>query len=189
MYKKKLQNEAIKAFSCSWPLLYMSICLTFLLPLPTIFVRYRLFPSILMEVLYGLPSLLSVDSIPFLIAIVLFVIVLIAAVIRLGGYFLPRSNQPLQLIISIISLVASSLLLSFVSLKNGKSNSPYLQTLKLKILGSYQYQIVYICLLIINISIVGIYEVYTQNNHYISYTNTLISGIVLANYYDHFPTA
>ncbi len=40
MYKKKLQNEATNAFPYSWPLLHVSVCLTFSLPLPIVFVRY-----------------------------------------------------------------------------------------------------------------------------------------------------
>lgn len=154
-----------------------------------LFVTPRSFPSIPMAVLYGLPGSPGADSIPFPAAIALSVIVFIAAVIRLGGYFLPRSNQPLQLIVSIISLMGSGLLLGFVLSKNGRSNSPHLWILKLKILGSHWCQIVYICLLIVNISIVGIYEVYTQNKRHKSCANTLIGGILLANQYDHFPTA
>jgi hypothetical protein len=142
-----------------------------------------------MAVLYGLPGSPGADSIPFPAAIVLAVIVFIAAVIRLGGYFLPRSNQPLQLIVSIISLVASGLLLGFVSSRNGKSNSPHLWTLKLKRVGSHWCQIVYVCLLIVNISIVGIYEVYTRNKRHIACANTLIGGILLASPDDNFPTA
>jgi hypothetical protein len=57
-----------------------------------------------MAVLYGLPGSPDTDSIPFPAAIVLSVIVFIAAVIRLGGYFLPLSNQPLQLTVCVIYL-------------------------------------------------------------------------------------
>ncbi|KAH6667751.1 hypothetical protein B0J14DRAFT_171385 [Halenospora varia] len=96
-----------------------------------------------MAVLYRLPGSPGSHSIPFPAAIVLSAALFIAAVIRLGGYFLPRSNQPLQLIVSIISLVASGLLLGFVSSRNDR----------------HWCQIVYICLLIVNIGIVGIYEV------------------------------
>jgi len=96
-----------------------------------------------MAVLYGLPGSPGADSIPFLAAIVLSVAFFIAAVIRLGGYFLPRSHQPLQLIMSIISLVASGLLLGFVSLRN----------------SSHWCQIAYICSLLVNIGIVETYEV------------------------------
>ena len=106
------------------------MCLSALLPLYLhrlyLFVTYRLFPSIAMAVLYGLPGSPGADSISFPAAIVVAVIVFLAAVIRLVGYFLPRSNQPLQLIVSIISLVSSGLLLGFVSSRNGRSNSLHL---------------------------------------------------------------
>lgn len=108
-----------------------------------LFVTYRSFPSIAMAVLYGLPGSPGADSIPFPAAIVVAVIVFLAAVIRLVGYFLPRSNQPLQLIVSIISLVSSGLLLGFVSSRN----------------ANHWCEIVYVCLLVVNIGIVGIYEV------------------------------
>ena len=133
MYKKKLQNEVINAFLIPG---HCCICLSALLSLYLhrlyLFATHRSFPSILMAVLCGLPSSPSADSIPFPVAIVLSIIVFIAAIIRLSGYFLPRSNQPLQLIVSIVSLLASGLLLGFVSSKNGKSNSPHLWMLKLK---------------------------------------------------------
>lgn len=188
MYKKKLQNEATNAFPYSWPLL--SVCLTFPSPSPTnLFVTLRSIPSIPMAVLYGLPGSPGADSIPFPAAIVLSVIVFIGAVIRLGGYFLPRSNQPLQLIVSVFSLAASGLLLGLVSSRNGKSNYPHLWMSKLNRLGSHWCQIVYVCLLIVNIGIVGIYEVYSLNKRHISCANTLIGGILLANPDDRFPAA
>ncbi|RDL30222.1 uncharacterized protein BP5553_10500 [Venustampulla echinocandica] len=81
-----------------------------------------------MAVLYGLPGSPGADAIPFPAAIVLSVTFFIAAVIRLGGYFLlrshQRSHQPLQLTVSIVSLVASGLLLGFVSSRNGGSMLP-----------------------------------------------------------------
>ncbi|KAH8595128.1 hypothetical protein B0O99DRAFT_623263 [Bisporella sp. PMI_857] len=92
-----------------------------------LFATHHSFLPIPMAVQYGLPGSLGADSIPFPAAIVLSVAFFIAAVIRLGGYFLPRSNQPLQLTVSIISLMASGLLLGFLSSRNGMSNSFHLQ--------------------------------------------------------------
>lgn len=132
MYKKTLQNEATSIFTYSWPLLH-AFCLTYPLPSPIVFMPYSPLISFLpMAVQYGLPGSQVADSIPFAAAIVLSVASFIAAVIRLGGYFLPRSHQPLQLVVSIISLVASTLLLGFVSSRNGMSNSPRFLAAKLR---------------------------------------------------------
>jgi hypothetical protein len=193
MYKKKLQNDAINVSFLIPDHCCMFASLSLYLHRLYLFAIHRLFLSIPMAVLYGLPGSPGADSIPFPAAIVLSVAFFIAAVIRLGGYFLPRlhqpSHQPFQLIVSIISLVASGLLLGFVSSRNSMSNSPYLRAIKLKRSDSYWCQIVYICLLIVNIGMVGIYEVYTLNKRHISCANMLIGGSLLANQYDYFPTA
>ncbi|KAG9231494.1 hypothetical protein BJ875DRAFT_469270 [Amylocarpus encephaloides] len=116
---------------------YMFALLSLCLHRFYLFATHRSFPSILMTVLYRLPGSPGADSIPFPAAIVLSVAFFIAAVIRLGGYFLPRSHQPLQLTVSIVSLVASGLLLSFVSSGNGTSNSSHLQTIELRRIDSH----------------------------------------------------
>jgi hypothetical protein len=122
MYKREAAGRGSQHLSLFLATTY--VCLTFSSFLQITFVRYS--PLIPMAVLYGLPGTPGADSIPFPIAIALSVAFFITAIIRLGGYFLPRSHQPLQLTVSIISLVASGLLLGFVSSGNGTSSSPHL---------------------------------------------------------------
>jgi len=176
MYKKQLQNEATDTSPTSPSPGHRCMCLSALLSLSSLvytFVTDRSVSSIQMPDLYRLPGSPDADTIPFPATIVLSIIVFIGAVIRLGGYFRPRSNQPLQLVLSVISLVASGLLLGFVSSRS----------------RNHWCEIAYVCLLIVNIGVVESYEVSTLNKRQNPYANTLTGGILLANLQGSLPVA
>lgn len=189
MYKKKLQNEAINHFPYSWALLHVSVCLNFPLPSPILFVRYSPLISFHPN---GSPILapwfprcrfnsLPSGRRPFCHRLYsgrystrwLFPAAIAPAIAVNCVHCLPRGVWPASWL-----CVVKKWYEQFSSSPDNKA-----KTIRQPLVPDC------ICSLLVDIGIVGTYEVHILNKCHNSFANTLMNGGLLVNHHNRFPPA